>query len=168
MSNLEFGDIYWIPKNRHRGRGISQHHVVILYADRKSKLVYFQTLSSRMYKVFRNFGSFNNNNCNTCSEDKKRFKEFTNRVRKNRFLDVDHTVFLNHGKYDFLTKETYICYSRISKDNYFYFKSNIDNGTYSHRGSMLPNNGKCTIIALKEAPRVSTSEIGKIIRHYQA
>jgi len=161
----KFGDIYWIPANQHPT--LSNHWVVLLYIDKENKLVYIQSLSSRIYQVFPNFGSFRNIYCPNCSVDNKinSFKKYL--TNKSSYVDIDNVTFLNHNKFTFLSKETYISLSTIEKDIYFDFEQKVLKNTYKHCGELARNNAQSSIIALRTSKKLNEKEVTSIVDFYK-
>ncbi|MFH0845854.1 MAG: hypothetical protein V1851_00410 [Patescibacteria group bacterium] len=160
-----FGDIYWIPANKHPK--LSMHWVVLLCIDKKNKLVFYQSLSSRVYKVFPNFGSFTNTYCPHCSINSniKSFKKYL--TKKSSYIDIDNVIFLNFNKFNFLNKETYIPLNTIEKDFYFDFKQKVLKNTYKYYGNLARNNAQSSIIALRTSKRLSEQEVISMVNFYK-
>ena len=159
---MKFGDIYFLPKLRAIS-GIGGHFVVILFADPKAKVVYYQTLESGIFKVFPNFGILNNNRCATCMHHKKAkaFRKYLS--NKSMYLDIDDVIFLNFNKYVFLNKETLICLQRIEKGNYYMFKQMVTNNIYKYKGSLLKVNKKQALVTILYTSQISPQDKKLII-----
>jgi len=155
---MRFGDIYWIPMKYAPSRGIGNHWVVLLFSNAADNLIYYQTLSSGIYKIFPSFGLFADGQCKSCT--KFRENELYLRYKKvpTTFLDVDAITFLNPNKYSFLNKETYIHVRRIEKDGYFDFANKISTKKYHFAGTLSKFNKRSAINALSSSDQISLCE----------
>jgi hypothetical protein len=165
----EFGQVYRIPRFKHNDPNVAGHWVVLLFADKNSNKIYYQTLGSRMFKIFPNFGSFKNEHCYNCSTH--RHLAYYLRYKKNPrlVLDVDVIEFLNYNKYQFLFKETFLCMKDVIKnDIYFDFESKVNKGIYKCHGSLLNQNKKGTLLAMRNSNGISPFEQSSIINFAKA
>lgn len=165
---MRFGEIYLFKKYAPE-RKLSGHYFVVLNADQTNNAIYYQVLSSRMYKVFRNFGSWKNVGCMNCSDASSDFQMWKTRKINDNFLDVDTVTFLNYKKYpNLLRKETYLCLQKIKKDNLFDFQQKVSNGAYPFKGRLNVNNNKGVIISMKASMNVSPVEAIEMLDFYNA
>jgi len=160
----EFGQVYRIPRFKHNNLNVAGHWVVLLFANKNSNKIYYQTLGSRMFKIFPNFGSFKNEYCYNCSTHHQ-LSDYL-RFKKNPWLvlDVDAIEFLNYKKYQFLFKETFLCMKDLIRDDiYFDFESKVNKGIYKYCGSLLNQNKKGTLLAMRNSIGISQFEQGTIV-----
>lgn len=162
----EFGQVYRIPKLKNNNP-VGGHWVVLLYADKNTNKVYYQTLGSRMFKIFPNFGSFKNEHCYNCSTHRhlKEFLKYKSSSRLN--LDTDSVEFLNYRKYGYLTKETFLSMKNVVPDNYFDFESKVDKGIYKCCGSLLDRNKKGALLAARHSSGLSLADTNGIFDFYK-
>lgn len=161
MSQFKYGDIYWVSKKVLKK--IAGHWIVVFYYNEQDGVVYYQTLSSRIQKVFPNFGFMSNKFCVSCSKHPN-YKDHA-RYHSNPWMlqDVDTVTFLNHVKYNFLDRETVLCLKNVEKDLSFDFKQKVQNGVYRYVGNLLPQNKRGTLISLHSSPELSRDEVRKMI-----
>lgn len=162
---MKFGDIYLLKK--YSDKDLNGHYVTVLCVNLNQKQIYFQTLSSRIYKVFPNFGSFTNQHCINCSSHPN--LSGWKKVKFNHsFLDVDTVSFLNFRKYkEILNRETFICLKKINKDNQYDFESKIEKGVYQYKGNLLTNNQKSILISMNSSTELSNEEKSSVLDFYK-
>ncbi len=162
---LSFGDIYWIPRKYAPRKTIGDHWGVVLYASESEQLVIIKTLSSRLFWVFFDFGLFVDNQCQSC----KSFKEYKiqgiigNYNKNIKPIDVDCVTFLNHDKYSFLNRSTFLAACDIFKDNYFDFYTKMQSKKYIFNGSLLSHNKRNFLFNIRYSNDLSDSERKKIL-----
>ena len=130
-----FGEIYW-RKGAKALASADAHYVVVLGFDRNGDVL-FQTLSSRILKIFRT-GS-------------------TDFAKK---MDVDCVSFLNPSKYSsILSKDTFINMGHGPlREHQYVFTTKVQNGGYRLRGKLRGHNEKSLIVSLCESKNFSLSK----------
>lgn len=155
MSN--FGDIFWIPKSK-QTPNVASHWVVLLYENSGEKIIYCQTLQSRIFKIFPNFGSLSDLQCRSCSANIKARDYLKYKNNKFLFLDIDTVTFLNFNKYYFLRRETFVCLKRIEKFNYFDFNDKVSRRIYKFAGTLSDHNKKHSLLAMRASSELNLQE----------
>lgn len=142
---FKFGDIYFIQyPDKNFGKKIKPHLAVILFCDKKTNRVYYQTLTSRIYKVFPNFGSIANKNCPTCTLS---WDENNHTLGS---LHPDESIILDYKKYkNFLNKETFFCLRRLMDSPGPVFEEEVRQNINKYRGRLSEQNRKNILVALR-------------------
>jgi hypothetical protein len=164
---LKFGDIHLLRKYAPKP-ALKGHYVVVLHADTTTNIVYFQSLSSRIYNVFPNFGSWKNITCLNCSDGSPDFQKWQLKKVGGNFLDVDTITFLNYRKYPkLISRETYVCLQKVEKDNLFDFNSKIQGGIYPCKGNLLQQNKKSLLVAMTSSKQLTRQQMTEMLNFYK-
>lgn len=155
---MNFGDVYFIPRNKHSNPLLEGHWVVLLYGDEYN--VYLQSFCSKMVKVFPNFS------CRNCviKEHAPVYIKYKNNPRL--YLDTDILTFINFNKYKFLSRETYLSFKNICKDNYFNFNDLVAKNRYKYCGKLNLENQRGILLSIRNSTEISRVEKDQIFGYY--
>lgn len=143
---FEFGTVYFKPGLAQKGSP-DEHLIVVLSVDELNKNVWYQTLTSRVEKIFKfSYG-------------------------KHPRIDVDAVAFINYQKYAYLDRDTCIMMQYgVVKEAKSVFEYNVQAGQYILKGKILDDNKKSLLLILKCAAqygKLSEIERKAIFSHYQ-
>ena len=173
--DLKFGNIYLIPKNLHPDKSIAGHFVVILCVLEDKNEIVYQTLGSRLWRVFPKLNLlFGANSCISCGGNYFTPEDFEYH-KKHGYLspiDIDNVHFLNYKKYSsFLNKETFVSFSDksgIVKDNLFDISKKIEDGVYPFQVCLADFNKRCLALAFSNSPKIDSDYKEKMLNYYRA
>jgi hypothetical protein len=166
--DLKFGDIIYLSSyDKTRRKGAEEHFGVILYIDpTQTKTVVYQTMTSRMYKLFPSWGFLSKDGCMHCAVYPYKSEIERHKKCPYLYLDIDTAVILNYNKYSMLNKETFMCLKNYQTENFFLFQQAIKEGRYEYRGNLFDYNKRSVIDALKVS-RAPLQFISQVIKFYK-
>ncbi len=174
MTKLEFGNIYFIPKHLHQNKQIAGHFFVLLCTLEDKNEIIYQTLSSRVWRVFPKLNLlFGANSCINCGRDYFTREDYEHHNKYGSYLspiDIDNIHFLNYNKYSFLNRETFISFgdrAGIVKDNFFEFWNKISDGSYPFYGHLADFNKKSLVLTLEGSSKIDDICKKEILDYYK-